>query len=123
MSTSIRICDIVTVASEPGDSRWREYDGKPRRWRVSSYLKPAVFKPLGGIFDEILFESCQESGPDKCRLQWCSQDEAVYVSLTGVCGAIARVTDCEVVDRVNWMPDQIAEEEDHAKRLIGEMIF
>lgn len=120
--TTIRIGDIVTVKSEKGDTFWREYSGEPRRWRVSSYLKPAVLKAKG-IFDEILFQASQPLGPDKCRLEWCSQEEAVYVSLVSTCGSTARVSDCTVVGRVDWSDKLLKSAEESANRLIGEVVF
>lgn len=127
MATTIRICDIVTVKSAPGDRLWREWNDKPTRWRVKSYLKAAV-KPefadlASGMLEEIVFEACQKVGPDAKRLVWCSQDEAEYLSLSGMCGGIARVADCEVVGRVPWSDEHVREAENHARNLIGEMIF
>jgi hypothetical protein len=119
---TIRIGDIVTVKSEKGDTFWREYNDEPRRWRVKSYLKPAVLKTKG-IFDKILFEASQEAGPDGCRLEWCSQEEAVYVSLTGVGGATAKISDCTIVGRVEWPEELLRSAEDSARRLIGEVVF
>ncbi len=121
--TSIRICDVVVV--KDGHQIHKEYDGTLTRWRVESYLKKAKkprFKESQWL-DEILYSGCQECGPDKKRLVWCSQEEAQYVSLVGVCGSIARVKDCRVVGRVPWTEEHIKQKEDSAKSFIGQMIF
>jgi hypothetical protein len=46
-------------------------------------------------------------GPDNCPLVFCSREEAVYVTGSGVCGVIVRVTDVEIVGRVEWVGSEL----------------
>lgn len=115
------IGSIVTI--HDGGAIHAEYDGTLTRWRVNSYMKdtPKPIKP--NWIDDILFKSCQKVGSAKRRLMWCNRAEAQYVACSGVCGTIARISDCKVVGMVNWTPARIKEAEQSASRFVGQMLF
>lgn len=73
-----------------------DYDG--HGFRVSGWLKPA---PRRG-------HATRDVGPDACPLMFCTRDEAVYVTASGVCVVIRRVADVEITGRVDWPAEQLA---------------
>jgi hypothetical protein len=103
----------------------------PGHYRVDGWLRAAPtpkFEPHDFI-GKILFESCREFGENrdgtKVRMQWCLREEATHLSLSGICGAMARIEDCKVTGMVDWTPKMLEEARESA-RLLGsshEMIF
>lgn len=98
------------------------------RYRVSSWLRIAV-KPKfnsGDFTDdlrEILYDSCQEICGH--RMQWCLPEEATHVSLKGIGGAIAPISDVYVQGNANFSKE-IAESHFNSAMRRGqahEMIF
>lgn len=90
---------------------------KPRRYRVKSYLCRVLERPDFGddVIAEILFDSCREF--DGSRMRWCLREEATHLSMTGICGSIARVEDCVVVGMVAWTEKLLDEARASAERL------
>jgi len=104
-----------------------EYEGE--RYRVDSWLRervppseklPKKTDPtsLSDLYEEILYESQQYIHGKKLR--WCYREEAQYVSLAGVGGAVAPVDEVKVVGRVNWKPEHIEEARQQALRMAEE---
>jgi len=105
------------------------------RWRVDGYMKPwtpparpALDDPNATFQDmlaRILDESNREFdfGGGKTRLQWCSREEAVYVTGCGVSGTCRLLSDIVPGPYVNCTPEHIAEAREHSKLLIGEVLF
>lgn len=44
-------------------------------------------------------------------------EEATHLSLVGVCGTIALISECEVIGKVPWPEEQIAQDRELAYRL------
>jgi hypothetical protein len=91
---------------------------KPQTWRVKGWMCTAE-RPKFAEDDwigEILFDSCREFKGNK-RLRWCLREEAEYVTLTSICGAVAPIGECKVIGMVNWPKDQIDKDRDRAIRL------
>ena len=97
------------------------YGDGTARWRVSSYMRVAVRPTFqrGDWLGEILFDGCQRCGPEEERMQWCLPEEATHVSLTGVCGTIARIGEVKVTGMVPWS-DEVLENERRRARELGE---
>lgn len=105
-------------------------------WRVTGYFKPwtppkrreigdpdATFEDvLQGILDKANREFPDSEG-NKCRLQWCTREEAVYVIGTGVAGTHRLLSEIIPGPLVGWSPEYIAEEREGYKRLIGQVLF
>lgn len=111
--------DVGTIVEYGMDS----FGKAPARYRVSSWMRVAEtpkFKEHEWL-DEILFEGCRDFGEG--RMVWCTREEATHVSLTGICGALARIEDCKVVGRVPWPEEQISQARASAMRLVGRMLF
>jgi hypothetical protein len=85
------------------------YDG--RTYRVSAWIKPAPRRLWS-----------RDLGPDNCPLMFCAREEAIYVNGSGVCGAIVRVADVEVIGRVGWSEETLQSERLSAEALIGHEI-
>lgn len=99
------------------------YPGQMRKWRVTSWVRevPPAPAPEPGSIEALIFEIEQEelaaSGkPAKVRMQYCLREEATHLSLTGVCGAIARIEECKVVGIVPWEEAQKARAVENAQR-------
>lgn len=115
------VCDIVIYGKD-------SFGKKPQKWRVDSWLKerppvkrPDITKPgasFSDVIENILYEAQQEVSGKK--MMWCHRHEATHVSLTAVCGAIAPISECEVVGRVSWSAEQIAEARASAVRMADE---
>jgi len=89
---------------------------EPARYRVTAWLKPKPHRFTG--YDMALTGAMLEDldidqridiilGPsagsgDKPRLVFCRREEATHLSLTGICGCIAPISECKVVGRVAW---------------------
>lgn len=95
----------------------------PAHWRVKSWLRvaPPLDKAESTWLDEILHEAAAEvdtkTAAGKQRMQFCPQDEATHVSLTGICGAIAPIEKCKVLGMVDWSPERLEEERLRAVRM------
>lgn len=104
------------------------YDGE--RYRVNGWLCAAVpVEPpadersfMRDLLNDILYDTQQQTGPDRIRLRFCSRSEAVYVSAVGVCGRIVRVSDANVVGRVPWPEHQLDQARLTAERLAGQPV-
>lgn len=107
-------------------------------YRVSAWLKPYVAPPLDPAADhqtlmviQILQELRDEGkippprgfGPDNIPLVFCTWDEAVYISGSGIAGTIQRVSDITITGRVPWSDEFIQSARDHANMLAGERLF
>lgn len=129
-------CDSPVAMLAPDVGALVEYGtdsfGKgPGHYRVDGWLRAAPtpkFEPHDFI-GKILFESCREFGEGRdgtrVRMQWCLREEATHLSLSGICGAMARIEDCKVTGMVDWPPKMLDEARESA-RLLGashEMIF
>lgn len=103
----------------------------PAHYRVTGWMRvapPPVLRP-DDFIGKILFDACQEI-PDardghKKRMQFCLQEEATHLSLTGICGAIAPIEKCKVTGMVDWPADQIKKCRVRAEHLgsTHEMVF
>ena len=88
------------------------YDGN--RFRVDGWMKN-VNTRLGS--SKIGF---RDMGVKK---MFCSKEEAEFVYGSGVCGCIVPVAEAQVVGRVNWSEEQIAELERDHNLLIKEIVW
>lgn len=97
------------------------------RYRVTGWLCRSVRQepPAGerdwltDMLDDVLFETQQQTGPDRVRLRFCTPDEAEYVSGAGVCGCIVRITDVTIDGCIQWDGDTLAAAHSRALRLAG----
>ena len=97
----------------------------PAKWRVKSWLRVARPLPAEATWiDEILHEAAAEvdtkTSAGKQRMEFCPQEEATHVSLTGICGAIAPIEKCKVLGMVDWSPEMLEQERLRAVRM-GEL--
>lgn len=119
------VCDIV---------RWSGLDGRDTHWRVKFHKKkiyhelPDTKVPPEDTVERIIYDICVESYMSDqyrqeelglpCNRKFayvvCTLEEATHVSLTGVCGAIAPIEECEFIECVNWTPERIDEERRNA---------
>lgn len=104
--------DIGTIVEYGVDSF-----GKTATWRVKSWMRPAPPRKKASdnfddFLDEIMYDACQRIKGH--RWQWCLQHEATHVSLSGVCGAIAPISECKVIGMVDWPDDILESERQHA---------
>jgi hypothetical protein len=82
---------------------------KGDRYLVQSWLRERVEPKtdetsMSGMYEDILYQAQQKIHGKKLR--WCYQEEATYLSLSGVGGAVAPVDEVEVVGKVNWSPER-----------------
>ncbi len=101
----------------------------PATYRVSGWLKsaPPPAPPSDqdgpyGFLRQMLYQTQQKVGPDSKRLKFCTREEAEYLNLVGVAGAIARVGEVKVVGRVSWDEETIDQERQQAIALAGRAI-
>lgn len=114
-------------APDIGDLFWH----RDHHFRVNAWLCPAVpVEPpadersrMRDLLNDILFDTQQLCGPDRVRLRFCTQAEAVYVSGVGPCGCIVRVSDVTIVGRVPWPEHQLIDARDTAERLAGTPVY
>lgn len=108
------------------------FDTAFQSWRVSSWYKAAVAPDweveerqhgVRAVFPRILFESCQEI--DGRRLVTCPPEEAEFVGLESVGGAIAPIGECKFMGYVQWPAAQLDEYHRDAVALCSrrEMVF
>ena len=125
------VCDIVEYG----------FDGfgkAPATYRVDAWLKPYV-KPYrvtgydmmmsgammsdldkdqrGEVILQPIFERLAANTSRRTRLIWCRREEATHVSLSGVCGAVAPISECKIVGRVNWDEVDVQEQVDTANHM------
>lgn len=100
MTTAVmlRVPDIGEVFEDGG-----------HRFRVTGWLKRNARNSFWA----------QEIGPDRCKLIFCSRDDAEYISGYGVSGIIRRIGDVEIFDRINWPEAWIAELRQAQALLVG----
>lgn len=130
--------DIVHLRPDHKDIRYySDFKGEPTTYRVTSWMKawvrperPApdpdsVEAVVAAMLQDILDDGNREfdCGKGPTRLQWCTQEEAEYVSVTGVCGHIWPVEDVVVVGKVAWSDKMIGEAREQAQRRVGEVLF
>lgn len=95
----------------------------PTTWRVKSWLRvaPPLDTAQATWIDEILRESAvkvdTKTAAGKQPMQFCLQEEATHVSLTGICGAIAPIEKCKVLGMVDWPQSQLDEARESAVRI------
>jgi hypothetical protein len=94
-------------------------------FRVTGWLCKAEPVSSGdALVDEVLAEVMAEEAaeraaagkPVKEQFRWCLPEEATHVSLAGVCGAVASISDVTVTGRVNWPEAHIASGRESALR-------
>lgn len=104
------VCECVEYGL---DSFGRE----PETWRVTGWMRAAQRPDFGDgdELSEILFDACHEHVDGK-RMQYCLREEAEYLVLYGICGAIAPVEQCRVIGVVDWSDADIKRARDGAIR-------
>jgi hypothetical protein len=121
-----KVPDIGSIVIYGLDS----FGEKPQTWRVDSWMRiapvPKFSNPptnVNDMIDQVLFEGCQKIKGH--RMQWCLQHEATHLGLSGVCGRIAPIEECEVIGIVEWSKKDIEEAKQSAIRLgeVHEMLF
>lgn len=116
------------------------YGTEVQTWRVQSYMKAEVADEdfirgccdgtaLSEIMTEMLVEEYhaeltarKASGSaelKRIKLVYCLPEEAEYLSLTGVCGAIAPISECKKIGVVGWDNERIDNERDKALKRAG----
>jgi hypothetical protein len=115
--------DVGTIVEYGLDS----FGKKPATYRVDSWLKEAPVPPpsdeFSSMMSHILYSSAQKHGADQKRLMWCTREEAEYLSLSGIAGAIARVDAVKVIGRVSWSEEMIDEQRRQALAFVGEIAY
>lgn len=113
-STIPDICDRIKI------------EGSDHCWRVTGWVKKSPPLDTSGLEDwekEMHDQIAKERGPNAPpRLEWCTREEAEYVTGSGVCGIIKPIDQVKVVGRVEWPDEQIQEAHDRQKRRIGQSI-
>ena len=93
-----------------------EYGGnqyRVRGWMRKRHQPSNIEVPH--IIDGILF---YDNPPEAvAKLQWCYRDEAQFVALTGVAGAVAPIEQVRVVGKVTWPQEHIDEARQQANIL------
>lgn len=117
----------------------QNYSGKPRSYRVSSYVRrvedPAyeAISPAGStevdieiatfLQEELRKDVEQEKAERKAAglpanrrytFEKCPPEEATHLVLSGICGAIAPVEACTYVRQVKWPEERIVEAQNKA---------
>jgi len=95
-----------------------EYNGN--RYRVNSWLKKIDIPQSEHWIDKILFESVYQRNSKK--FVWCSREEAMYVSGSGVCGCLVSLDKIKIVGKVTWTKKILTDHRKHAIWLIGKMV-
>jgi hypothetical protein len=112
--------DIGDLFELPGDLP----GSPPRAYRVDCWLKKAPPPaPVPAWLADVVDTASGMHGPDKCRLMFCTREEAEYVSGSGICGTIQRVSDITVTGRVRWSEESIEDQRSFANTLAGERLF
>ena len=120
-SEKILVCDLVQYGLDC-------FGKKPQRWRVSHHLrrvedtlneKDVNEDSVDGIITKILLEDREEQRKARIKnglpanrrykLVYCKPEEATHVSLTGISGAQAPISECKKVGTVNWSDEFIAQ--------------
>lgn len=125
------VCDIVEYGLDG-------FGEAPATYRVDAWLKPYV-KPfrvtgydmmmsgamrsdldkdqLAEVVLQPMFERLAANTSRRTRLIWCRQEDATHVSLSGICGAIAPISKCKIVGRVNWDEAAVQAQVDNANQI------
>lgn len=111
---------MQTIAPEVGaivEYGWDDFRGKPRTYRVKSYLCRVTETPSFGDdwVSEILFDTCREFKGS--RMRFCVRHDATHLLLTALCGAIAPIEECKVVGMVEWDEKTLSEDRARAERI------
>ena len=89
---------------------------RPATWRVDGWLR--IAPPRRALnADPRLDRIAALATTSERRRRWCVREEAEFVSLVGVCGAIAPVGECRVIGKVSWPQGAIDDERRLAMRL------
>ncbi len=105
---------------------------KAARWRVEFHMQRVEdtlkeWKPEN-VANEILKEILEENLTEEIekrkslnlpharryKLIYCKPEEATHLSLVGVCGGTALISECKKIGRVNWDEKKIKEAQDNA---------
>lgn len=138
--------DVGTIIQVDDPNQWSDKGGDvrgKRRYRVNGWMKGlpepkydlntdegmdawidhqlAKSQGIDDGLDDILFASARRFNDGK-RLVSCTREEAEYLSCSGVAGAIIKVQDAEVIGRVNWPEEQIADARAAAMRRVGQIL-
>jgi hypothetical protein len=99
----------------------------PGKYRVDGWLRVAVDEPIDtghAHVDEVLEElrakwraEDRAENPPRIRYQWCLPEEATHVSLAGIGGAIAPISEVKITGRIKWPEAHIAEDRERAMTL------
>ena len=98
------------------------FEYKDRRYRVKSWFKEIDVPRSDDWIDDILYDANHKNKNGK-NWQWCARKEATHVSGSGVGGCIAPISEIKITGRVNWSEDIFKEQEEHAIRQIGGIVF
>lgn len=119
------VCDIVEYGLD-------SFGKQPATYRVDGWLCPRFPQPkitghdmllsgamrrdltCGEIAESVIHSILAERPASRVRLAWCTREEATHVALSGICGAIALVSECRVVGRVQWGEDAVADAVEYA---------
>lgn len=114
------------------------FGNKPATWRVNSYMKSVIYDEnyilasscVDNVMQEIVFEEYRTELDEriasgftrltKIRLVYCTAEEADYVTLSGICGAIASVSECKKVGVANWPSERIKQSHEDALSYIDD---
>jgi len=98
-------------------------------WQQHSFVVKGYAKEYRPVIhpddwlSQILYDTQQETGPDKLRLAFCGRSEAEYVIGSGVSGCIAKISEIVVQGFLAWDAERLAFEESNSLRLQGRPIF
>lgn len=140
--------DVGTTFTTTRVYRYRRWAWRPFPWyrkreisdvhsyRVHAWLRrrpprPAPADEQSALVQEILDELLAEgridpprgAGPDNVPLDFCLRKEAEYVEGVGVAGTIVRVSDLVITGTVDWPPETLEREREHAIRLAGQQVW
>jgi hypothetical protein len=122
---SLQVLAALGAVPDVGDRFQVEGLQSTEYYVVTSWLRrrPPRKPNLDPLVEEMLRDLQKKypqrgAGPDQVPLEWCSREQAEYVSARGVGGTIVRA--CDVVVTGHIENDHVASERDHANLLAGE---
>ena len=87
-----------------------------RTFRLNSFLCEEIYTPpedplLAKIYAEWHQEDEAQvpTGMRRIKLRHCLPSEATYISGSGICGCIVKISDIEVIGMVEWSVEQLEE--------------